>query len=137
MGQTAFGQRAVDHICSAFHQTPLIRILDAQNKGASPGAGDQPGVQRRAQVAHVHIAGRGGGKAGAYLSVGDLVLHLGKIVPVHRHSKLLRIIENLPIHYIVFPEKVNDDLRIPLIFCSERDRMEHAKENADRLSAVM
>ena len=34
-------------------------------------AGDEPGVQGGAQIAHVHIARGGGGEPGAHLPVGD------------------------------------------------------------------
>ena len=86
VGKAALRHGAVDHISSAFHQTPLIGILNAQNKGAAGIAGDKPGVQGSAEIAHVHIAGGGGGKAGADLSVGDLCLHLREICHIKSHT---------------------------------------------------
>ena len=58
-GQASGLQRAVDDIGSALNKTALVGILNAQDEGAAVVAGLQIGVQRGAQVAHVHIA-RGG-----------------------------------------------------------------------------
>ena len=57
-------QGCVNHIRRAFYLAPLIGILDAQNEFAAVAARPQIGIQRGAQVAKVHIAGRAGGKAG-------------------------------------------------------------------------
>ena len=83
--KTALGHGAVDHVHGALHQTALVGILDPQNKGAAVIAGDQPGIQRRAQVTHMHIAGGRRRETGTHLSVRNFFLHLGKIVHIHRH----------------------------------------------------
>ena len=66
-GQAGGAQGAVDDIGGAFHQTALVGVLNAQDKGAAIVAGLQIGVQRGAQVAYVHIAGGRRRKAGAYV----------------------------------------------------------------------
>jgi len=114
--QAALGHGAVDDVGSALYQTALIGVLDPQDEGAALIAGDQPGIQRRAQVAHVHIAGGRRRETGTHLSVGDFFLHLGKIVHIHCHISYLRHFDKLPIYYMVFWGKVNDDRGIPLIF---------------------
>ena len=43
------------------HQAALIGVLDAEDERAVVAAGDQPGIERRAQIADVHIA-RGAGR---------------------------------------------------------------------------
>ncbi len=86
MCETTFGHGLVDHIGGALHQTALVGVLNAQDKGAPGVSGDQIGVQRGAQVAHVHIAGGGGGKAGTDTLSGDLRLHLLKVSHIHRHG---------------------------------------------------
>ena len=90
VGQMALGHGAVDDVGSALHQPPLVGILDAEDKRAAVRAGDEPGVQRGAQVADVHVAGGGGGKAGTHLAGGDLLLHGGEISGV-RHKVDLRM----------------------------------------------
>ena len=87
--EPALGQRLVDHVHRALDQTALIGILDAQDEGAARVAGDQPGVERRAQIADVHVSGGRGGEARAYRSSGDARLHLLK--PCHVHKNLLSI----------------------------------------------
>ena len=77
--QAALGQGAVDDVGGTLHQPALVGVLDAQDKGPSGVAGDEPGVQGGAQIAHVHISRGRGGKAGAHLPLGDLGLHLLKI----------------------------------------------------------
>ena len=59
--------------------------------GAAAVAGDEPGVQGGAQIAHVHIAGGRGGEPGADLSLGDLGLHLLKILHVQCHVFSLHV----------------------------------------------
>ena len=44
-------------------------------------------VERGAQIAHVHIAGGGGGKAGAHFTVRDLCLHRVKISFIDSHRR--------------------------------------------------
>ena len=86
VGQAALGHGAVDHIHGAFHLPGLVGVLNAQDEGASVGAGDEPGVQCRTQITHMHIAGGGGGKSGTHLTVGDLGLHLLEIAVIQCHS---------------------------------------------------
>ena len=95
--QAAFCQGLVNHIGSALHQAALVGVLNAQDEGAPGVAGDKPGVQRGAQVAHMHVARGGWRKPGAHLTFGYLGLHLLKILhvkchayspPVHRFSLL-------------------------------------------------
>ena len=95
VGKAALGHSAVNHVRGAFHQAALVGVLNAENEGALVGPGDEPGVQRRAQVAHVHIAGGGGGKAGAHLAVGDLGLHLVEIRHIHSHGRSSCIAEKM------------------------------------------
>ena len=64
-GQAGSPQRVVDDVGRAFHQAALVGILDAQDEGAAVVAGLQVGVQRGAQVAHMHVAGGRRRKAGA------------------------------------------------------------------------
>ena len=66
-------------------ETPLVGILNAENEGAAGVAGDEIGVERGAQVAHVHIARGGGGEARAHLAVWDLRFHFLKILHVDGH----------------------------------------------------
>ena len=89
--QAALGQGAVDHLGGALHLPGLVGILNAQNKGALVVPGDEPGVQGGAQVAHVHIAGGRGGEPGADLPLGDLGLHLLKILHVQCHVFSLHV----------------------------------------------
>ena len=78
----ALGQRFVNHIGGPLHQAALVGVLDAQDKGAPGIPGDEPGIQRRAQVAHVHVPRGRGRKPGAHLAHGNLGLHLLKIFHV-------------------------------------------------------
>src|SRR5699024_7331121 len=63
--QAGGAQRVVDDVGGALHIAALVGVLNAQDKGAALVLGLQVGVQRGAQVAHVHVAGGGGRKAGA------------------------------------------------------------------------
>ena len=56
MGEAALGHGAIDHIHGAGNQAALVRVLNAQNKCAAVAAGYEPGVQGRAQIAHMHIS---------------------------------------------------------------------------------
>ena len=86
MGQTALGHCAVDHVRSALHQAALIGILNAKNKGSAAVAGNEPGIQRGAQVSHVHIAGGGGGEPCADFPLWNPGFHLLKKMGVKRHN---------------------------------------------------
>ena len=48
------GKRAVDDIYGAFHKALLIRILYAQHEAAARMPRDQIGIQRSAQITHMH-----------------------------------------------------------------------------------
>ena len=83
--QVALGQGLIDELGGALHLPGLVGVLDAQDKGASSVAGDEPGVQGGAQIADVHIPRGRGGKPGADLPLGDLGLHLLKILMIQSH----------------------------------------------------
>ena len=55
--------------------------------------GDQPGVQRRAQIAHMHIAGGRGCEAGAHSSFGNAALHIFKKCHIKCHFETSVCIE--------------------------------------------
>ena len=99
--QAALGQGAVDHVGGTLHQPALVGVLDAQDKGPPGVPGDEPGVQGGAQVAHVHISRGRGGKAGAHLPLGDLGLHLLKILLI-QHI-LSSVIAAQPLDLILVP----------------------------------
>ena len=84
--QTALLHGAVDDVRRALHQTALVRVLDPEDEGAAGVAGDEPGVKRGAQVAHVHIAGGGGGEPGADLPLGDAGFHTLKKCLIQSHE---------------------------------------------------
>ena len=91
--QAALGHGAVDDIGGAFHQTALVGILNAQDERAVIVPGDEPGIQGGAQVAHVHVAGGGGGEPGADAALGDAGLHLVKesLIDFHKMVPPLEI----------------------------------------------
>ena len=89
MGQAALGHGAVDHVRGAFHQAALIGVLNAQDEGAVVVAGDEPGIQSGAQIAHVHVAGGRGGETGADRSLRNPRFHLFK-------KRLVECHENVP-----------------------------------------
>jgi hypothetical protein len=64
----------------ALDEPALVGVLDAEDEGAAGAAGDQPGVERGAQIADVHVARRAGGETGAHGSVGDARFHFFKKV---------------------------------------------------------
>ena len=79
-----FAQRLVDQFDSAGHLALLVGVLYAQYEAAvGLRLGQQVGKQRRAQVAHVHIAGGTGRKTCAYH-------HWFLLVNVIRTSRRLR-----------------------------------------------
>ena len=82
-----FTQGFIDHIRCALYQTPLVGILDAQDKSAALMFGRQIGVQRSAQVAHMHIARGRRCKTGSNSVVCHtvpLLSFLGKVSRQHR-----------------------------------------------------
>ena len=84
--ESALGQRAVDDVGRALDEAALVGILDAEDEGAARVARDEPGVERGAQVADVHIAGGGGSEARADLAVRDLRLHLVEVRHIKGHG---------------------------------------------------
>ena len=95
MGQAALSHGAVDHVRGPLHQAALVRVLNAQDEGTAAVAGDEPGIQGGAQVAHVHVACGGGGEAGADSAPGNLGLHGLKIGVVHWLGSSLFLCENV------------------------------------------
>ena len=83
-GEAALAQGGVDDVGGPLHQPPLVGVLDAQDEFAAGMAGDEPGIQGGAQIAHMHVAGGGGGEPGTDLSGRDAALHLLK--PSHFHD---------------------------------------------------
>jgi len=53
-------------LLGSWHKAGLVGVLDAQDELAAAVAGDEIGVERGAQVAHVHVA------CGAGRETGDL-----------------------------------------------------------------
>ena len=94
MGQAALGHGAVDHVHRAVHIAALVRVLNAQDEIPAMRPGDQPGIQRRPQVTHVHIARGGRGKPGPDPPVGDFGLHLLEIGLIQRHAFFLPNLDN-------------------------------------------
>ena len=88
--QAALGHGVVDDVDRAFDQAALVRILNAQDKFAAGPAGDEPGIQGRAKIADMHIAGGAGRKPGADLAPGDARFHLVKEIHVLGTSEILR-----------------------------------------------
>ena len=91
-GQAALAQGVVDHLGGTLHQAALIGVLDAKDEGAAAVPGDEPGVQGGAQVAHVHVAGGGGGEAGAHAALGDAALQFLKPVQIHGKNSFFLVI---------------------------------------------
>ena len=94
VSQAALGHGAVDHVHRAVHIAALVRVLDAEDEIPAVGPGNEPGIQRRAQVAHMHIACGGRGEPGPDPSMGDLGLHLVKIGLIQRHAFFLPNLDN-------------------------------------------
>ena len=82
-GQAALAQGGVDDLGGALHQAALVGILNTEDELAAAVAGDEPGVEGGAEVAHVHVARGGGGEAGADAVLGDAGFHLLKPVQIH------------------------------------------------------
>ena len=86
MGQAALRHGAVNYVRGALHQAALVGVLDPQDERAAGVPGDEPGVQGRPQIAHVHIAGGRGGEPGADLPLGDAGLHLLEKALIQCHA---------------------------------------------------
>ena len=108
MVEAALLHGAVNDVRGTLHKTPLIRILNAEDKRAASVAGNEPCVQRCPQIAYVHIAGRGGGKPGADLPVGNAGLHVLKKFHIQSHECDLHVkIRNSTVYIIsAFDRKV-------------------------------
>ena len=76
--QAAFCHRLIDHVDRAVHETALIGVFNAENELTAKVAGDEPSIERRSQVADMHIARGTGRKTGAGLSLRDARFHLFK-----------------------------------------------------------
>ena len=81
MLQMALGHGLVYNVHCALYETALIGVFNAQDELAARVARYQIGVQRRAQVANVHISGGRRGKTGTYLAVRNTSLHV--LEPFH------------------------------------------------------
>ena len=76
--EVTFLERLVDHVHRALDQAALVGVLDAQQELAVRVARDEIGIERRAQIAHVHVSRGGGCKARAHLAVRDARFHFIK-----------------------------------------------------------
>ena len=94
--KAALLHRAVDDVHRALDVALLIGVLDAQNEFSACVTGDQPGIQRRAQIAHVHVARGAGGKSRADLAVRYARLHL--LEPCHIHKSFLQLFQQNEIY---------------------------------------
>ena len=81
MLQMALGHGLVYNVHCALYETALIGVLNAQDEFSARMARYQIGVQRRAQVADMHISGWRRREPRAYLAVRNTRLHLFK--PFH------------------------------------------------------
>ena len=108
MVEAALLHGAVNDVRGTLHKTTLIRILNAEDKRAASVAGNEPCVQRCPQIAYVHIAGRGGGKPGADLPMGNAGLHVLKKFHIQSHECDLHVkIRNSTVYIIsAFDRKV-------------------------------
>ena len=81
--QAAVAQRFVNDLHRALDLTGLVGVLDAEQELAVRVAGDAPGVERRAQIADVHIPRRTRREAGADLAARNALFHFLKPCIVH------------------------------------------------------
>ena len=86
MGEAAFSHGFVNYIYGALYQAALVRVFNTKNKIAAVFAGDQPGIQRCAQIAHVHIAGGRRGKTSAHPPFGNVCFHIIKKLQIKSHN---------------------------------------------------
>jgi len=91
MRQAAGAHGAVNDIDRALNIAPLIGVLNAQDELTAGVPRDQVRIQRRAQIADVHIARRARCKAGAHLAVRDALLHVFKPLLIFHILCILRI----------------------------------------------
>ena len=71
----------VYNVNSALDETPLIRVLNAENELALIVAGNEIGIERGTEIADVHVPRGGRGETRAYLARGDALFHILK--PLH------------------------------------------------------
>ena len=81
MLEMALLHRPVYNVNSALDETPLIRILDAENELALIVAGDEIGIERGTEIADVHVPRGRRGEPRTYLARGDALFHILK--PLH------------------------------------------------------
>ena len=81
--KTAVAQRFINDLDRALYLAGLVGVLNAEQELAVRVAGDAPGVERRAQVAHVHIPRGARREAGAYFAARDALFHFLKPCIVH------------------------------------------------------
>jgi len=89
--QAASAHGAVNDIDRALHIAALIGVLNAQDELTTGVPRDQVRIQRRAQIADVHIARRAGRETGAHLAVRDALLHVFKPLLIFHILCILRI----------------------------------------------
>ena len=81
--KTAVAQRFINDLDRALYLAGLVGVLDAEQELAVRVAGDAPGVERRAQIAHVHIPRGARRETGADLAARDALFHFLKPCIVH------------------------------------------------------
>ena len=81
--QAAVAQRFIYDFDRALYLTGLVGVLDAEQELAVRVAGDAPGIERRAQIADVHIPRRTRREAGADLAARNALFHFLKPCIVH------------------------------------------------------
>ena len=91
MRQAAGAHGAVNDIDRTLHIAALIGVLDAQNELTAGVPRDQVRIQRRAQIADVHIPRRARREPRAHLSVRDAQLHVFKPLLIFHILCILRI----------------------------------------------
>ena len=71
----------VYNVNSALDETPLIRVLNAENELALIVAGNEIGIERGTEIADVHVPRGRRGEPRTYLARGDALFHILK--PLH------------------------------------------------------
>ena len=79
--EMALLHRPVYNVNSALDETPLIRVLNAENELALIVAGNEIGIERGTEIADVHVPRGRRGETRAYLARGDALFHILK--PLH------------------------------------------------------
>ena len=81
MLEMALLHRPVYNVNSALNETPLIRVLNAENELALIVAGNEIGIERGTEIADVHVPRGRRGEPRTYLARGDALFHILK--PLH------------------------------------------------------